>query len=133
MKKIIVLIASFLLVLGACSSNKTTSEIKAQDVLDKMENKETFVVYLGTTTCSACIAYKPVVKEMMKNYDVTIYSVMLDNESDEAIKTALLEAMPIQYTPATQLIVDGEVVKSYEGLLEYTELKKMLVEYAFLQ
>ena len=133
MKKVLFIITAMLLFLGACSSNKKSLDLTSQEVLDKLANKETFVVNLGSSTCPACIAYEPVVKEFMKNYDVEIFTVTLDKETDEDAKAALLEAMPVEYTPSTQIVIEGEVVKKYEGVLEYKKLKELLTEYGFVK
>lgn len=133
MKKIIAVAIALTLVLAGCSSSKKTAEITGKDLLEKVEAKETFVGYIGTTTCSACIAFKPIVKEMMKNYKVTIYSVMLDQEQDEELKKQIVELISLSVTPTIFIVEDGEITKTYEGVLEYRDLKKMLVDHGFLE
>lgn len=133
MKKIMALAFVLALVLAGCSSSKKKAEITGKDLLEKVEAKETFVGYIGTTTCSACIAFKPIVKELMKNYDVTIYSVMLDEVTDEEVKNQIIALANLKVTPTIFVIEDGEVTKTYEGVLEYRDLKKMLVDNGFLE
>lgn len=138
MKKFLlcVLTVLTLVTLSGCSEKKTYEyTLTAGEVIDKIENGDTFVVYLGTTTCSHCQAFGKLVPEYNKKYDLEISHVVLDesevNEPEEY--SALMELMPIEYTPTTFFIVDGEIKDSVVGALEEDEIVEYLVEYGFVE
>lgn len=136
MKKILLCLVMVLLVVSGCASKEEVSysyELSVQDVITKLENDETFIVYLGTTNCSACATFAPIAEKMNENYGTQIYHVELDLEKDEDLKNSLLEAMPVTYTPSINIVVDGEIVDNYEGVLEYMDLKEFISEYGFVE
>ena len=135
MKKILLCLVMLLLVVSGCASKEESFsyELSVQDVITKLENDETFIVYLGTTNCSACATFAPIAEKMNENYGTQIYHVELDLEKDEELKNSLLEAMPVTYTPSINIVVDGEIVGNYEGVLEYMDLKEFISEYGFVE
>ena len=136
MKKILLCLVMMLLVVSGCASKKEVSYLyglSVQDVITKLENDETFIVYLGTTNCSACATFAPIAEKMNENYGTQIYHVELDLEKNEELKSSLLEIMPVQYTPSINIVIDGEVVDNYEGVLEYMDLKEFISEYGFVE
>lgn len=135
MKKLFICLVMVLLVVTACSKKKESYSyaLSVQEVIDKVENQESFVVYLGTTTCSACQTFAPIAEKMNENYGTQIYHVELDLEKNEDLKNELLEIMPVVYTPSINIVVDGNVVDTYEGVLEYMDLKEFIKEYGFVE
>lgn len=92
----------------------------AEDVLRMINNDETFVVYLGTTTCSSCITYKPIVEEAVVENPITMYYVMMDESGMGA--DLLASRVDLEYTPTTYYIEAGEIVDSYVGSMSKEEL-----------
>lgn len=129
MKKIVWIALVLMFIVSGCSSksNDKSLFVDSKTILDKIEADETFVFYVGSTTCSACTAYKPVVKEMNKNYDVNLLTVYLDEDSNTEARQQLIELVSLEGTPTTVVIEKGEIKKSFIGLMEYTDLKKFLV------
>lgn len=129
MKKLLWIALVIMFVVSGCSSKKNEQSlfVDSKTILDKIEADESFVFYVGSTTCSACIAYKPVVKEMNKNYDVNLLTINLDKDDNAEARQKLIDFVSLEGTPTTVVIENGEIKKSFVGLLEYTELKKFLV------
>lgn len=85
------------------------------DILMKMGNSESFIVYLGTSRCSACQKYKPHIEEYLTNKpDITIYYVVLD-ECEASETEQLATHVGLEYTPTTFLFINGEIEDSYVG------------------
>lgn len=82
-------------------------EIKYDKVIEKIDNKESFVLVLSQTTCSHCMSYKPTVQAVSKKYKLTIYYLETDLLSDKA-KEEFKEYITYSGTPTTVFIINGE-------------------------
>lgn len=91
MKKIISLLCllTLSLFLGACSekmSPKTQQEltsykaIRLEEVVEKIQNKENFYLYVGRPTCHYCAKFSPILEEAITHTQVTVYYLNTDNE-----------------------------------------------------
>lgn len=91
MKKIISLLCllTFSLFLGACSekaNSKAKQEltsykaIRLEEVVEKIQNKENFYLYVGRPTCHYCAKFSPILEEAINNTQVTVYYLNTDNE-----------------------------------------------------
>lgn len=91
MKKIISLLCllTFSLFLGACSekaNSKAKQEltsykaIRLEEVVEKIQNKENFYLYVGRPTCHYCAKFSPIVEEAITHTQMTVYYLNTDNE-----------------------------------------------------
>ena len=106
-----------------------------KDMLKRVENKESFVVYFGFEGCPWCAEAKPILKQVMVDYDHDVYYIdtrknpewtsntMIDDYDklteflgDELKKDD--EGTPRLYTPYFIFIKDGEVVMTHQGTVE---------------
>lgn len=82
-------------------------EAKYDEIIDKIENDESFVLLLSQTTCSHCAQYKPKLKDVANEYKLEVYYVEVDllteKEYDE-----LKSYVNFSSTPVTVFIKDGE-------------------------
>ncbi len=141
MKKIILfLFTSFLLT--ACIDSDKVAVKTTQEAVTMIENKETVIMVIGSTTCLACKEFDPVIEEFMKNYKVNLVKVYIDNEEvvdvngeQKRVHFAKLEekAGLIKNTPTTLFIKDGEVVGQVIGNTDYASFKNKVKEYGFIQ
>lgn len=77
LKNILIVFILMILVTGCGSKSNNIKEISLDNFKGKMANKETFALYIGNENCSHCIAYRPTLESVLKDYDITIYQ--LDN------------------------------------------------------
>ncbi len=133
MKKILLLLATLAIFLTACATSAGPTKIKAKEMIKLLDNKETLVVYVGSSKCSACQAYKPVVAELIKNYKSKVYYVETDSDITADL-TALLEKHlgDVQYTPTTFIFKEGVLLDSKVGALGYLALKNWFVKYGVI-
>ena len=134
-KKVLIIILLLLL----CGCKKfTKGEIitaNAEEILEKLKSKESFIVYIGYDDCPSCKEYRPILQQLIENYDITIYYLPTD---DEKYQSQLDE---IQYdyfyrmlwTPTTYIVDNGEVTDLKEKVLEYEDLVSWLDEYGKLE
>ena len=137
MKKILLCVITLLTLLSltGCGKEETYEyTYTATEVVEMVEADKTFVVYLGTTTCSHCLAYGKLVPDYNKKYGVKIGHVVLDeadkNEPDGY--DALMSIFPIEYTPTTYFVIAGEIAGSVVGALEEEQIVDELIKYGFL-
>ncbi len=135
MKKIIVVVSVMLLMLVGCSNNDEVLPFKsAAQVNDMLDNNATVVVVIGQTTCGACIQYKPVLEELVTNYDFEMAYVELDKDKNDDVQQLvndhLLEASA---TPTTYVFVDGERVAMVVGYMDYRQTKAFFEEHNVIE
>lgn len=111
MKKFIkyfVLVISFMFILCACTkSDSHIKEISFKDLKTKINNKESFALYIGNENCSHCVAYLPTLEEVLDKYNITVYH--LDNSKLSTNELSKLkEYVNITGTPTIAFLVKGE-------------------------
>ena len=82
-------------------------ELKCDEVIEKINNKESFVLVVSQTTCTHCISYKPVLESVAKKYKIKAYYVdvnLFSKEEDNEFK----KYVSYSDTPSTLFIKDGE-------------------------
>ncbi len=112
LNKVIVVVSILILVIAGLLfsdvlSNKYLKEIKYEEVIEKMNNKERFVLLLSQTTCSHCKDYKPKLAKVAKEYELVVYYLetdLLDKETYNDLK----KHFSFSGTPTTIFITDGE-------------------------
>ena len=88
----------------------------AKEIVDKINNKETFYVYFGDTMCPWCRSVIEKAIETVKDYDIDkIYYVKIwDDEHNEILRDVY------------KLTEDGKAVKDKEGEANYNKLLELL-------
>lgn len=105
MKKILLLISIVLLAVVGCSSSnlKEISYNKFKSMIDK---KESFIVYIGQEGCSACAAFNPTFKEVLKEYNITAYYINITDLSNDEM-SSLKDVVSFTGTPTVAFITKG--------------------------
>ena len=95
-------------------------EISAQELRNKLNNKETMLVDFYATWCGPC----RILAEELKKIDtpVPIYKVNVEEDVD------LSKLMSIRSVPALKFIKEGEVVSTSIGLKSAKEINNLITE-----
>ena len=95
-------------------------EISAQELRNKLNNKETMLVDFYATWCGPC----KILDEELKKIDtsVPIYKVNVEEDVD------LSKLMSIRSVPALKFIKEGEVVSTSIGLKSAKEINNLITE-----
>ncbi|MDP2814335.1 MAG: thioredoxin family protein [Erysipelotrichaceae bacterium] len=127
MKKFVALFILLLTILAGCTTGNDVTLIKASDAIERLDAAESMVLVIGISTCAACKEYKPIVREIVKNYDVEIFYVELDSDVNADI-TSLVEKYLVEarWTPTTYIFKNGVLVESKTGAINYSTLKDWL-------
>lgn len=107
MKKIIklgVLIITLLSITGCGKSYM--KEISYSEYKNLIENKETFILEIMRTDCSACINFKPKITDVANNYKIEVKYINTDHISEEEVNSLFTET-GITGTPTVIFYKDG--------------------------
>ena len=87
-------------------TNYVTS-ISIDELKEKIDNKESFILVFTQDTCSHCKAYLPTLTKIGKEYNLTFYDLSTTNLSDED-KNYVRSIANYTGTPTTIFIENGE-------------------------
>jgi len=129
---LIVVVAFISLIYAAIVLNKKEDEVDSHFIeltIDELEkkvnNKETFILVISQTTCSHCAEYKPVLKQVLADYDLTAYYIEEDKLSDS--ESGRLKAIAnTSGTPQTVFIKDGAEVSTSSRLVGTQQRSKII-------
>lgn len=82
-------------------------EIKFDKMVEKIENKESFVIVFSQTECEHCLAYKPKIAKVAKKYKLTVYYLETDLLNEKKEKE-LKKYFNFDGTPTTVFVIKGE-------------------------
>lgn len=105
MKKIFILFTIMFMLTGCGKS--TYDEVNYSELNNMIENKEDFILFIGSSTCSACGAYEITLNDIIKEYNVDVKYIDISKLSDEE-EGSLISKFPISGTPTTVFITEGE-------------------------
>lgn len=126
----------FISEIKSCDTNNTTSSEKSLNSISYEEYKELkkeddlSIIYIARPGCSFCQKQEPIVKELIKEYDLTINYMNTDDMSSEEIEELInsydvFEGGEKFGTPTILLVQKDKIVDSTIG---YTE-KDSLIEF----
>ncbi len=136
MKKIIITLTLIIsaLALTGCGP-KTYTEISYNDLEKMIKQKQDFILFIGSETCSACSSFKITVNELVKNHKIDIkyidISKLTDSENDK-----LLEYFPFDATPTTILAKKGKETGDDNRIIgnqKYSKVEKKLKEKGYIK
>ncbi len=104
---LLILIIAFLVINKISNKGKLT-ELNVNDVEEKINNKETFILCISKTTCTHCINYKPKLKKISKSYNLEIFYIDVDKYSTSDLNKFRQYISFDNSTPVTVFIKDGE-------------------------
>ena len=97
--------------------------ILGSDVYTRMNNDETFILYIGRSTCPYCQQLVPDLQQAaLDNGYTTIYHVDILDTNNQVF----LYEQGISSVPFTAIIVDGVTVEAFLGYQSYESINTML-------
>lgn len=117
MKKIFAIVFVALLFFSlSCGKKLTTyTEINYAQYLEKMKNKETFPLVIGSESCSACALYKGTMDTFIKKYQVEVFYIDLSKLTEEE-ENKLYGQVNFDGTPTTVFIELGEYTSVFDRI-----------------
>ena len=131
MKKLIYcFVFSMILVFTGCSKGNlsTYHEISYKEYSEMIENKESFPLVIGSSTCSACSLFKPTMESFIKKYQVDVRYIDLSKLTEEE-KNMLGSDLNFQSTPTTIFFEDGKQTSVYYRIVGSESLSGVINAY----
>ena len=98
------------------AEEKILIELSGEEFREKINHQDSFVLVIVQTGCHFCEEFKPIINEVIREYNLTIYSLNLTDLKDEE-KTFLRDVCNAESTPTTIFIVNGEEETSLNRLV----------------
>ncbi len=133
MKKVLYALIIGIFFLTGCGSREY-KELSFNDLQLKLGNKDSFILVIGSDTCSACAKYKENMKQVMKEKKVEIFYLDLNKLNDDEY-SKIYSKYVITSTPTTIFIKDGLETSTYDriiGAADYSEIVKNLEKHGFI-
>ena len=114
--------------------NTLVYEINMQQLEEKINNKDTFILVMTQTGCIHCQSYLPTIKKVSREYGVTFYVLNRAKLSKEEYNR-LNNIANISGTPSTIFIVDGEektTLNRLTGSIEKSRLVEKLISEGYI-
>ena len=128
MKKILLTLTIFItsIFLIGCGGRTTYDTISYDKLMTMLKEKESFILFIGSDTCSHCTVYKKTLERVIKEYNVDVKYIdisELDKEQDEKLTSTI----NFTGTPTTVFILDGKEnnetgVNRIKGAKSYSEV-----------
>ena len=121
--------------LSGCGGPKTYDEISYSDLNKMLKDKENFVLFIGSETCSACNAYKITINKIVEKYGVDIKYLDI-SKLDDTENSELHANFAFSGTPTTIFIEDGEEKDSFNrinGNVKYSKVVEKLQENKYIK
>lgn len=130
-KRILSLLVLCLILVGC--GNRTYKEISFSDYEKMMNNKESFILFVGAESCSHCSQYKITLSQILRDYDVEINYIDIDKLSDSE-KGKLKSKVTFSGTPTTFFIKDGVASSNRKitGAKGYDDIETALIKYGYI-
>lgn len=129
---LIILVGAF--IADRILSKSYFKELKYDEVIEKIKNKDSFVLLISQTTCTHCISYKPKLEEVANKYKINIYYIESNLLNDEE-RDKFTSYINFSSTPVTVFIKNGEettVANRINGDASKDKLEKKLKSNGFI-
>lgn len=112
--KLCLIMISILFITG-CGGNKYLKKIDYKEYHKMLDNKESFVLEIMRTNCSACQNFKPKLEEVVKEYKVKVYYIDTD-DLDEKTQDKIFNETGISGTPTVIFYKNGKEESKYNRI-----------------
>ena len=135
MKKIVIAILSLMMlfILTGCGSKNTTYQnISYDEYTQKVENNETFLLFLWQTGCSHCEAFEPTLNKVIKANNLEVYGLNLAEVTEEQYEVVKNKTF-MTGTPTLVYFKDGKNESKLIGEQSESELNSFLKKIGYIK
>ena len=107
-KKILLALVSLILavILCGCSSKSYIINSNIDDIEKKVNNNESFILYIGSKECHNCTSFTPKLEKIVNKNKISVYYIDTYNISDEDYNR-LFKLVNYSGTPTLAFITEG--------------------------
>lgn len=102
-----ILIAVIIALILVYINQSNLVKLDYDEIIEKMNNKEDFILCISASDCIHCKSYKPKLKKISNDYDITIYYINIDTLTDEEYSEIKAKLNFDGGTPVTIFIKSG--------------------------
>ena len=88
--------------------NRNFIKLNYNEILEKVDNKESFILCVSASECTHCKSYKPKLKKISNDYDIKIYYTDVDKFNDNDYEEFKDKFSFDGGTPTTMFFKDGQ-------------------------
>ena len=100
--------------------------ITGDQAYQKIEDDDSFILYIGRHTCPFCQQFIPVLQEAAINQGLDeLYHV----DSIDDLNEDFVSMEGIRTTPTTYIVVNGEIVEELYGYQPLADMKQLIIDY----
>ena len=133
-KNIIIITISLILLIGIISfliinnnSNNNFKKIGYEKVASLIDKKESFVLCISRTTCVHCNSYKPKLKEIANKYNLKIYYIDIDKESEKN-QDKFNKLISYDGSTPTTIFIKNGIEETTANRIEGDATKKVIIK-----
>lgn len=131
-KKNIIIISVILIILITgisyiiINSNSNLIKLNYKEILEKIENKDNFVLCVSSSECMHCNEYKPKLKKIANRYDLKIYYINIDELTKKEYENFKKDLNFDGGTPVTIFFKNGEEKTTATRIEGNTKIEKII-------
>lgn len=109
-------------------------ELTIEEVLQKIENKESFTLISSRNSCHTCNLYIPILKEMFAKYEINAYYInrsLYDRDNENFARFMTFDERlnkNLQYTPYIMVFKDGLLSDELVGSKKRNEVEDFILK-----
>jgi len=116
-----VIVAFIALILFAGYQGNREKQKIVDSFYEAFDSKSSKIVYLGRPGCGACASFRPVLEEVVEEYDLSYLDINTDNITTSQLRT-IVEELGLDWddfgTPTLAVVKSGKVIKSQVGAMD---------------
>ncbi len=142
MKKVLIIFLGIIIFSISGCGHGSINEITIKDYNEMVENKDNFILFIGSHNCSHCTEYRVTLEEVIKKYNINFNYLDVANLTDEEYEKFTKEII-FTGTPTTVFIEEGkdnscnvfscDSSKRIDGALSYDEIIQILKNKGYIK
>lgn len=98
----------------------STQIVTSDELAQFIEEKQDFALLISSETCSSCQDFKPILDEIIQDYQIKVYQI----ESGDNFPTTN-STVPYNYTPTFVLFHQGEILSKIDAVNHEDEVNSV--------
>jgi len=137
MKKVllITMLLFSLFIITGCKRTKGYSELSYNELNDKINNKETFILMIESSLCSHCTELKKTIENINQKYKIDIKYIDIYFLTEEEIAN-IKNKFSYSGTPTVVNVIDGIEKNNQDritGSKDYSYVKEKLIKWGYIK